>query len=286
MSSKKSKQVKYKSHFQDLWLTDSEFSGWLKKDKSNTNAFCKVCMKSFSVANHGKKSLQLHAAGDKHKSRLPSDSQTKLVQLVSNRKENNDNEKEKDEQVSTTPSVKTFFINEAVTDAEILWVLDVILSKYSLNSCSNKNELFATMFKDSKIAQSFKCGSTKCSYIINFGLAPYFLSLLEQSLKDTPYHVRCFDESYNNSIKKGQMDMHIRYWNQISSSVSTRYYNSVFLTKASAADILEKFESCSKDLNANKMIQVLIPFNYSFYIHHSFFEIHLLHSNVLFPVMK
>ena len=60
-------------------------------------------MKSFSVANHGKKSLQLHAAGDKHKSRLPSDSQTKLVQLVSNRKENNDNEKEKDEQVSTTP---------------------------------------------------------------------------------------------------------------------------------------------------------------------------------------
>ena len=30
MSSKKSKQVKCKSHFQDLWLTDSEFSGWLK----------------------------------------------------------------------------------------------------------------------------------------------------------------------------------------------------------------------------------------------------------------
>ena len=95
MSSKKRKQVKYKSHFQDLWLPGSEFSGWLKKDKSNTNAFCKVCMKSLSVANHGKKSIQLHAAGDKHKSRLPSDSQTKLVQLVSNRKENNNNEKEK-----------------------------------------------------------------------------------------------------------------------------------------------------------------------------------------------
>ena len=123
-------------------------------------------MESFSVADHGEKSLQLHAAGYKHKSRLPSDSQTKLVQLVSNRKENNDNEKEKDEQVSTTRSVKTFFINVAVTDAEILWVLDVILSKNSLNSCSNKNELFTTMFKDSKIAQTFKCGSTKCSYIL------------------------------------------------------------------------------------------------------------------------
>ena len=52
-------------------------------------------MKSFSVANHGKKSLQLHAARDKHKFRLPADSHTKLVQLVSNRKENNDNEKKK-----------------------------------------------------------------------------------------------------------------------------------------------------------------------------------------------
>ena len=69
----------------------------------------------------------------------------------------------KDEQVSTTTSVKTFFINEAVADAEILWVFDVILSKYSSNSCSNKNELFATMFKGSKIDKSFKCGSTKCS---------------------------------------------------------------------------------------------------------------------------
>ena len=113
-------------------------------------------MKSFSVANHGKKSLQLHAAGDKHKSRLPSDSQTKLAQLASNRKKNNDNEKEKHEQVSTTPSVKIFFINETVTDAEILWVLDLILRKYSLNFCSNKNELFVKIFKDSKIAQSFK----------------------------------------------------------------------------------------------------------------------------------
>ena len=110
----------------------------------------------------------------------------------------------------------------------------------------------------------------------------------DKQVSTTTPSVKTFfiNEAVTDAEKKGQMNTHIRYWNQISSSVSTRYYNSVFLTKTSAADILEKFESCSKDINANKMIQVLIPFNYSFYIHHSFFQIHLLHSNVLFPVMK
>ena len=48
-------------------------------------------------------------------------------------------------------------MTEAVTDAEILWVLDVISSNYSQNSCQNKSERFAAMFKDSKIGQSFLC---------------------------------------------------------------------------------------------------------------------------------
>lgn len=96
--------------------------------------------------------------------------------------------------------MKEFYTNEAVTDAEILWVLDLITSKYSVNSCRNKNELFAAMFKDSKIAQLFSCGSTKCSYIVNFGLALYFQSLLDISLVETPYFVLCFDESYNSTV--------------------------------------------------------------------------------------
>ena len=65
-------------------------------------------------------------------------------------------------------------INEAVIDSEIMWVLDVAMSNYCLISLSSRKDLFKEMFKDSKIAQSFTCGSTKCSYMINFGLEPYF----------------------------------------------------------------------------------------------------------------
>ena len=93
--------------------------------------------------------------------------------------------------------------------------------------------------------------------MINFGIAPYFQSILEEALREAPYHVHCFDESHNKCVKKGQMDMHICYWDNARNTVNTRFYNSEFLTKVGAVDIYQKFLSCSKDLDANKMIQVL-----------------------------
>ena len=67
------------------------------------------------------------------------------------------------------------------------------------------------MFKDSKIAQSFACGRTKCMYIIKYGLAPYFKDLLLDTLKESSYYTSSFDKSYNKTAQKGQMDMLIRY---------------------------------------------------------------------------
>lgn len=263
MASKK--KVKYKSKFQDNWLEDEEYKVWLQKDsKDETQAYCKLCMKSFSIASLGKSSISSHASGEKHKSRIPSTKQRTLVPLAKSlQSDDGDKGKKKTETKACETTIKnptSYFISEDVTDAEILWTLDVVVSNYSLNSCQNKNKLFARMFKGSKIAELFTCGSTKCSYIINFGLAPYFRSLLEESIKESTYHVRCFDESHNKSVHKGQMDMHIRFWDNTSNTVKTRYYNSEFLTKATAADIQQKFSSCSKDLDANKMIQVVYIF--------------------------
>ena len=65
------------------------------------------------------------------------------------------------------------------------------------------------MFRDSKIAELFSCGNTKCSYIINFDIGPYFQSLLNQALKEAPCFVCLFDESYESTTKKGEMDMSV-----------------------------------------------------------------------------
>ena len=90
------------------------------------------------------------------------------------------------------------------------------------------------MFKDSKIAQSFTLGKTKCSYVISNGIAPFFKDLLMGFLERTAFVVILFDVTFNSSIKKGQMDMNVSFCNDSNCQVRTRYLKSQFLGKASA----------------------------------------------------
>ena len=67
------------------------------------------------------------------------------------------------------------------------------------------------MFPDSNIAENFACGKTKCSYIVTYGLAPYFKSLLIDTLSSLDCFVAMFDESYHKISRRGQMDLHFRF---------------------------------------------------------------------------
>ena len=116
--------------------------------------------------------------------------------------------------------------------SEIIWSLEVLMSDYSFRSCANKSNLFAVMFEDSQIAQSFSLGSTKLSYNITFGLAPYVKNLLLESVDEVIYYSLSFDESYNRIMKKGQMDLLIRFWDSAKDRVQTRYLDSPFLEKS------------------------------------------------------
>ena len=58
------------------------------------------------------------------------------------------------------------------------------------------------MFPDSKIAEQFSCGRTKCSYILCYGVAPYLKEALIAELKEVPYYTTLFDESYNRISQK------------------------------------------------------------------------------------
>ena len=66
---------------------------------------------------------------------------------------------------------------------EIFWPLMSVCSGFSNNSASNINQVFATMFPDSKIAKSFLVGPDKLKHICNFGLATFFKTILAKNLK-------------------------------------------------------------------------------------------------------
>jgi hypothetical protein len=68
-----------------------------------------------------------------------------------------------------------------------------------------------------------------------------------------------FDESLKKVSQKGQMDIVIRFWNNASDEVSTRYLTSTFLEHARADDILRAFTSSLAGLgiDVKKMLERL-----------------------------
>ena len=54
------------------------------------------------------------------------------------------------------------------------------------------SSLFHTMFPDIKIAKDMTIGADKIPYVINFGIAPIFKSILVESLKLSESYVVCF----------------------------------------------------------------------------------------------
>ena len=112
-----------------------------------------------------------------------------------------------------------------VLKAETHWILKLI--HYSFNSSKDTSRLFSAMFPDSQIAGQFASGERKATYCCVFSLAEHFKKLLQDSVGG-PFVV-LFDESLNTKMLKKQMDAYVRFWNDQTNQVITRYFNSEFL---------------------------------------------------------
>ena len=155
------------------------------------------------------KALDIHAEGKGHtEKRKQTYNQSKLIFVAKNSEEILEESVRPKQQEKTD----TIMINTATLKTEIICSLEVLMSNYLFNSCANKSDLFAVMFEDSQIAQSFFLGSTKLSYNIIFGLEPYVKNLLLESVDEVNPYSLSFDESYNRIMKKGEMDLLIRFW--------------------------------------------------------------------------
>ena len=95
------------------------------------------------------------------------------------------------------------------------------------------------MFSDSVIAKSFTLGRTKCSYFINFGIAPYLKELLLAKLKSSNFFVTCDDKSLNQVFQEEQMGVVLRYFNNESCMGETSYFDSAFLKRPNSQNLHE-----------------------------------------------
>ena len=114
------------------------------------------------------------------------------------------------------------------------------------------------MFSDSNIVESFALGADKLHYLITYGIAPYFYDLLKGSVNNSDCYTVLFDESLNRISQTCQMEILLRYWDNIAKMVKVWFWNSSYLGHATHKDLLEGFNSSVSDLYLSKMIQLLM----------------------------
>ena len=130
----------------------------------------------------------------------------------------------------------------------IRWTVDNVLKGNSNNQNLDTNDLFKTMFSDSKIAKNFPLGPDKLRYACNYGLAPYFHQLLTENVQKSGIFVISFDESLNDSI--------IRFWDHSEQKAQIKFWSSSYLGHSTHSDLLENFNSCVDGLDPSTMVKV------------------------------
>ena len=113
-------------------------------------------------------------------------------------------EPEKIVNVDTRGKSKTidkFMANTHSINAEILWCMKVVKSRYSYNSCSYFTKILTKICPYSDIATKISLGKTKCQYMILYGLSLYYKNELIKIIDDI-YYSLSFDEVVTSVIQK------------------------------------------------------------------------------------
>ena len=247
------------------WMNKEEYKDWLLPEQSdNTKARCKFCRRTFSLSNMGEPSLKSHAQGKKHQSIIQRSEKNPSVKGFLEKKDVAEASTSEESGPSTlvmsssaeqkSSFVTKFALTKEHHKAEIIWALKSVMSQFSYNSARDITDIFKAMFPDSSIAQHMSCGPTKLSYLISFGIAPYFRDLLLADLKQTSCFVVSFDESFNHELQKEQMDFTVRYFKN--NKVESRCLTSLFLGHTTAKDLKKKFEEATEQLDMKKLLQI------------------------------
>ena len=244
-----SKESKDQTYFDKQWLTHEVYGKWVVKTKLNTQYRCKVCHKTNELPNMGIQAIKEHN-GAKHVENMRKMSNFFSSAKVAQKPEPEQPPRKKQATLDQTTT------NTVVAEAEIRWILQCVNSGYSNSLNSRTSKLFAKMFPDSAIAQTYSLGEDKIRYSINCGIGPHFKKILMDNIKNSDCYVISFDESLNKATQTSEMDMLVRYFDNAQKKVCTRYVTSSFLGHCKRADLFREFSLFSVQLSGDKLIQI------------------------------
>lgn len=149
-----------------------------------------------------------------------------------------------------------FLLKEEVTKAEILWCIETVMTHKSLRTAEKDIDTLKKMCSDSQVVTKIQLKKDKIAYTIMYGIAVFFNDALRQNLNSCEFFTVGFDESLNKIVKRQQMDINVRFWDDEKNEVVTRYLTSCFLGRSRASDLLAAFKEGISGLKTNKLLQI------------------------------
>ena len=171
-------------NFQLEWMKNDEYRSWLKLDPSYSNkAMYKLCMKTFASSTMGEPALKSHASSKNIKLLLgcfktwisdyfkPKDSAAKEQKKTFRR-----GKSEWGNLTGFREPIKHNKIcpKKGTKQSRNIVVLKSVMSHFSYSYSKDTADIFRALFPDNRIAHSISCGPSKHSYLICFGIAPFF----------------------------------------------------------------------------------------------------------------
>ena len=214
----------------------NQIGNWCQKE-SESSAHCIICNKSFSISNSGFSQIRQHFKGERHKSEARYKMGKNVSYLSFTRKVSTPTSEEQSSSGSSSKQLKLQpAIADQATSAEILWMLKVSQSDYSLSSCDGLPQLFRKMFP-CPASEEFSLCRTKASYIMSDGVGPLMLKMLVEDLCNSEAaFTLMYDETTTVQVKK-QMDILVRYWSESEQRVTVRFLSALFFGHAKGVDV-------------------------------------------------
>ena len=129
-------------------------------------------------------------------------------------------------------------VSQKATKAEIIATMQLAANNVPFSQADNLAACYQEQFPDSEIAQQVAISKNKMSYLIGYGLGPYFTQQTVKELVDgNSYFTLQFDETVSAQTKK-HMDLLIRYWSKTSNEVKVKYLTSLMFGSATASIVV------------------------------------------------
>ena len=123
--------------------------------------------------------------------------------------------------------------------AEIIAILHFAAQNLSFSSSQNFTTLYQQQFPDSVIARNVKIGPSKMSYMVSYGLGPYFRQMIIKDIVEgNSYFTLHFDETISAQTKK-HVDLLVRYWSEREHVVKVKYITLIMFGHAKADTVVD-----------------------------------------------